>query len=432
MPTHQPNLTRSPLTLDQQSFQELLSAAFTIQEHNDRKERAREAEVEQSLVDQPSIDQSSVDQPSVEQSSVEAEPEATTICNQCGALKPVAESHCASCNDELRPGERLQRNWASMWLMSQEQGLWPERLENTREVEQREAAAKDTPVRRSQPLSRPAPKSANSGFLESSAATKTRKTLPTLDHGTTARITEAMHEAMTDAASLDDHLPDGYATKSKWAAGEGVVRQDATTHDLIGEDPTEDYELLEGSELALQASHLPATGFSTHRASFAAEAGIDTYSEAASDVTFDDSPDAASGDEVSDLAVNVSEAQPKSLLQRAADLRVVLHFHRADVYLGAAICVAVLALLWPAPTSSRRSTLGVWDRTLIALGIAEAPAPATHLLGDPAVEVWIDPHSAVYYCPGEDQYGKTVDGRFASQREAQIDHFEPAARSACE
>jgi len=76
MPTHQPNLTRSPLTLDQQSFQELLSAAFTIQEHNDRKKQARETEVEQSSVE----------------AEVRAEPEATTVCNQCGALKPVAES----------------------------------------------------------------------------------------------------------------------------------------------------------------------------------------------------------------------------------------------------------------------------------------------------------------------------------------------------
>src|SRR5271167_4524342 len=269
MPTHQPNLTRSPLTLDQQSFQELLSAAFTIQEHNDRKKQARETEVEQSSVE----------------AEVRAEPEATTVCNQCGALKPVAESHCPSCSDELRPGERLQRNWASMWLMSQEQGLWPERSVNALEVAKREAAAKDSPARGRQPLSRPAPKSANSGFLESSAAT--RKTLPTATHGTMARITEAAHEPPIDTPSLDARLLDRYATKGKSAESEGLVRQDATTHDLIGGDPTEDYELLEGSELALQASHLPATGFSTPSASFAADAGIDTYFDAASDVTLD-------------------------------------------------------------------------------------------------------------------------------------------------
>jgi hypothetical protein len=46
--------------------------------------------------------------------------------------------------------------------------------------------------------------------------------------------------------------------------------------------------------------------------------------------------------------------------------------------------------------------------------------------------VWIDPHTALYYCPGDEQYQKTDGGRFSSQREAQMDRFEPASRSACE
>ena len=39
--------------------------------------------------------------------------------------------------EEFRPGERLQRNWASMWLMSQERGLWPERSGEIREEKKR-------------------------------------------------------------------------------------------------------------------------------------------------------------------------------------------------------------------------------------------------------------------------------------------------------
>src|ERR1700686_2605547 len=92
---------RPNLTLDEQSFEGLLSAAFTIQEHNDRVKQA-----------QPT----------------QAEPEPNNVCPHCGTPKPTEGSRCASCGlDELRPGERLQRNWASMWLMSQEQRLWPER-----------------------------------------------------------------------------------------------------------------------------------------------------------------------------------------------------------------------------------------------------------------------------------------------------------------
>src|SRR4030088_1350223 len=102
MPANRPNLT-----LDEQSFQGLLSAAFTIQEHNDRLKLAGQTPAEpQALL----------------------EPEAHSICPHCGALKPAEESRCESCGlDEFRPGERLQHNWASMWLMSQEQRLWPER-----------------------------------------------------------------------------------------------------------------------------------------------------------------------------------------------------------------------------------------------------------------------------------------------------------------
>ncbi len=110
-----------------------------------------------------------------------------------------------------------------------------------------------------------------------------------------------------------------------------------------------------------------------------------------------------------------------------------LHFQRADLYLGVAVFVAAIALLWPAAGAPQRAALGPWERALVALGIAEAPAaPVVHLHGDPGIAVWVDPHSALYYCPGEEQYGKTTDGRFSSQREAMMDRFEPASRSACE
>ncbi len=109
-----------------------------------------------------------------------------------------------------------------------------------------------------------------------------------------------------------------------------------------------------------------------------------------------------------------------------------LRFRRADLYLGTAIVVAVLALLWPAVGSPQPAALTPWERALITMGIAEAPAPVIHLQGDPGIEVWVDPHSALYYCPGEEQYGKTSGGRMSSQHDAQMDRFEPAGRSACE
>jgi hypothetical protein len=51
--------------------------------------------------------------------------------------------------------------------------------------------------------------------------------------------------------------------------------------------------------------------------------------------------------------------------------------------------------------------------------------------GNPDVKVWIDLHTALYYCPGAGSYGKTVKGQFTSQRAAQLDRFEPAFGRVC-
>jgi hypothetical protein len=132
----------------------------------------------------------------------------------------------------------------------------------------------------------------------------------------------------------------------------------------------------------------------------------------------------------------LTKAQPSmvsdSWFRRVSDWQLKLRFRRADLYLGVSIFVAATALLWPSAVPSRPAALDPWERALVMLGIAEAPAPLVHPQGDPAVQVWIDPHTALYYCPGDEQYQKTDGGRFSSQREAQMDRFEPASRSACE
>ena len=67
---------------------------------------------------------------------------------------------------------------------------------------------------------------------------------------------------------------------------------------------------------------------------------------------------------------------------------------------------------------------------LINLGLAEAPEPVEYK-GNPDTQVWVDLQTALYYCPGADLYGKTPKGRYSSQRDAQLDSFEPALRKAC-
>jgi hypothetical protein len=373
MPSNRPNLTRPPqtqpdLTLDEESFQELLSAAFTIQEHNDRRRDNRQKDdhqtgdrqIDDGQIEDPKEAWQKQSAPALAEFEPGGEAGAQIFCPHCGSSKRAGESRCPHCNlDELRPGERMQRNWASMWLMSQEQGLWPERSAEVREGQQEEkpeATRRDVVSRgreRRPSTSRSASDSASSGFL----------TLP--------------------PASADSSLEESTA--------------EATDFDLPIDDNS------------------PA---------------VET-NDAMSETAFGEAPE--SEDRINHSQLDHSRLNHSNVFHGLSDLRVILRFHRADLYLGAAVCVAALALLWPAATLPRHHGLGLWDRTLIALGVAEAPAPAVHhFQGDPAIEVWVDPHTALYYCPSEEQYGKTADGRRSSQRDAQMERFEPAGRAACE
>lgn len=348
---------RPNLTLDEQSFQGLLSAAFTIQEHNERLKQTRQEPAE------PVVAQDSELPPKTE---AHTDPEATSVCPQCGGEKPADRDRCESCaGEELRPGERLQRNWASMWMMSQEKGLWPERSPETRESTETEKGGPPLAAQ-SKPQAQPLDDLSASGD-------------PALDDLT-------LDELIIDEPAPDHAIPNQAAGRGAWFR---AVSTEPAQEDWASEYPDGTY-----SDGAVQPVPLPAR-------------------------------DALSPAETGNGATGSS-------LQRIADWRVTLRIHRADIYLGVALFVAVLALLWPAAGSPRRAALSLWDKSLIELGIAEAPAPVVHLQGDPAIQVWIDPHTALYYCPGAEQYGKTVNGRLSTQRDAQMERFEPAGRTPCE
>ena len=74
--------------------------------------------------------------------------------------------------------------------------------------------------------------------------------------------------------------------------------------------------------------------------------------------------------------------------------------------------------------------LTLFEKLMINLGLAEPP-PAPVDLGNPNAQVWVDVHTALYYCSGSELYGKTADGKFTTQRDAQQDQFEPSNRKAC-
>jgi GAF domain len=129
------------------------------------------------------------------------------------------------------------------------------------------------------------------------------------------------------------------------------------------------------------------------------------------------------------------------------------HSRRGDFYLAFALILVIIVIRWgiwsdtsvvatgtgtvsgnssrnkrPAPDAN----LSAFDKLLIGLGLAEAPDEPPQYKGNPATRVWIDLNTALYYCPGSDLYGKTPKGKLSSQRDAQLDQFEPANRKVCE
>ncbi|HEY1801567.1 MAG TPA: GAF domain-containing protein [Terriglobales bacterium] len=107
--------------------------------------------------------------------------------------------------------------------------------------------------------------------------------------------------------------------------------------------------------------------------------------------------------------------------------------HRANLYLAAAAVLLLLVLFgvgMPADLQNGKAQLSWFDSMLVNLGLAEAPSAPVYL-GNPTTKVWVDLHTALYYCPNAELYGKTRGGKFETQREAQQDQFEPASRNAC-
>jgi hypothetical protein len=122
---------------------------------------------------------------------------------------------------------------------------------------------------------------------------------------------------------------------------------------------------------------------------------------------------------------------------------------RGDIYLAVAVLLVAVVIRWgiwsnhsvsatggPTATATHRrpapdADLSMLDKMLISLGLAEAPE-APEYRGNPETQVWVDLHTALYYCPGTDLYGKTPRGKYTTQRDAQLDQFEPASRKACD
>jgi hypothetical protein len=152
------------------------------------------------------------------------------------------------------------------------------------------------------------------------------------------------------------------------------------------------------------------------------------------------------------IAVSPPAVQLRGFWQKSAPF---IRAHRGDLALGASFVLFLVTIVWaissdhpttsadsgnPAATANAPSKpkkrpappkLSTFEQFLVSTGLAEAP-PAPSYSGNPNIPVWVDVHTALYYCPGTDLYGKTPQGKIASQRDAQADQFEPASRKVCD
>ena len=149
-----------------------------------------------------------------------------------------------------------------------------------------------------------------------------------------------------------------------------------------------------------------------------------------------------------------SASSARDFLEQVADgnqnvLLRLWNTRRGDIYLAIAVILVACVIRWgmwssrpapakpappPAATTPPPKTaepdLPLSERMLIAMGLADAPEPPVDK-GNPSTQVWVDLHTALYYCPGTDLYGKTASGKYTTQREAELDQFQPAYRKTC-
>lgn len=94
---------------------------------------------------------------------------------------------------------------------------------------------------------------------------------------------------------------------------------------------------------------------------------------------------------------------------------------------------------------SRRSRLRSMGFVAMVLGVsvlvlafaakaimARQEAARSRASAEQNVQVWVDPLTGLYHCPGTAWFGKKAGGKYVTQKQAQLDGFHPAYQRPCE
>jgi hypothetical protein len=67
----------------------------------------------------------------------------------------------------------------------------------------------------------------------------------------------------------------------------------------------------------------------------------------------------------------------------------------------------------------------------VAQPVSTQRSPQQTSQGNPDVKVWVNTRSGVYHCPGMQLYGKTKQGEYMTQKQAQEKGYRPARSKVC-
>ena len=342
--------------VDEAAFQQLLSAAYVMQEHNSRLKKppqpAAQITAAVTIAAKPAVVVPSAP-PAVDSIPFPAAPQTTgPTCQECGSTLAVNKFFCENCGaPAARPNNNMQKNWASLWEMHQ--------------------------------ASQPEAKVVTEEKKVSFVSTKT-----------------------AHPAQVQDEEIDLFPSELEEIVGKFSEPGDEESETAVSGISRESLTLVPATPQPIASAESAAVTPASYAWTSAAKA-----------------------------RAWLDSLKP----QKSKDwFREEWTFHRGMIAIALASAVLLAVLLqWatqPMAIPGQARELSGFEQMLVSMGLAEAPAPVTSTPtpGNPDTKVWVDVHTALYYCPGADLYGKTADGKYTSQLDAQRDHFQPSTLKACD
>lgn len=351
-------------------------------------------------------------------------------CAQCGNKLAAGEQFCGQCGAPRNGNPVMQNKAASAPRMQ-------------------EAAKKETPAEAATPA-----------IIRATAPAETAS-LP----ANPAHPTVATHHDESLASSLEAQMPELFAPYTGSHTGEPPVRSlnapDGELEHHASDELSGDLHPLDLHPADLHPDDLhPPHRDDLHHGDLtrgplelsaqATESEIredESSTEQVALAKLNSSGDWSSAASAKEFLEQLAETKERSGLARFWETR------RGDIYLAVAVILVACVIRWgiwsnqPVSATNTPNTpnaaasghrkpatpdadLTLFDRMLISLGLADPPEVPEDK-GDASIQVWVDLHTALYYCPGNDLYGKTARGKYESQRDAQLDEFQPAYRKVC-